>query len=210
MARGVNVSRWYRFLYGLGITPWESDTAVLGEQMARLLSNVEADGQSLPARALDLGCGTGRWSVMLAQRGWRTTGIDVVPKAVRRARVRAREAGVDVSFIEGDITRLDESNVGTDFSLFLDVECFNHLSDTAREAVGRGVNAVASSDATLLLLVWKRARRGPLPPGATQENVEAAFAGWKVVHEEPYDGEMPGPLAAVAPRWYRLERSVNE
>jgi hypothetical protein len=42
----------------------------------------------------------------------------------------------------------------------LDVECFNHLGDEERAAVGREVDAVAGPDAALILLVWSRARRG--------------------------------------------------
>src|SRR5207249_2683881 len=95
------------------------------------------------------------------------------------------------------------------FSFFLDVECFNHLNDSQRDAIGQEVDAIASADATLLLLVWTRGRRGPFPPGASREDVETAFAGWRIIEEQPYEGELPAPLRNIAPRWYGLAHGVD-
>lgn len=201
------MSRWYRFMYRVGFKPWEQDSATVGRQLDGLLAREEAGRGSPYGRALDLGCGAGRWSVELARRGWRVVGVDVVPRAIESARRRASEADVDVAFFEGDVTALRSAGVGSGFSFFLDVECFNHLSDAQRAAVGREVNAVASPDATMLLLVWTRARRGPLPPGASRNDLTTAFSGWQIVDEHTYEGELPRPLKNIAPRWYRLARS---
>ena len=75
------------------------------------------------------------------------------------------EDGVDVAFVEGDVAALQHAGVGTGFSFFLDVECFNHLNDSQRAAVGREVNAVASPDATILLLAWASRSPRPVPTG---------------------------------------------
>lgn len=200
------MSRWYRVLYGIGFRPWEQDADTLAPQFRSLMATVERKRKPPYGAALELGCGTGRWSVELAQRGWTVVGVDVVPKAVRAARSRAGTAGVDVSFLEGDVTELRSAGVGSGFSFILDVECFNHLSDSQREAVGREVDAVAAVDANLLMLVWRRARRGPLPPGAGRGDLEKAFPAWRIDEEWPYEGELPGPLKGVAPRWYLLSR----
>lgn len=200
------VSRWYRFWYSVGFKPWESDTATLAPQLRQLLTSVEAERQVPYGLALDLGCGTGRWSVELAQRGWGVVGVDVVEKAVRAARRRAHAAGVDASFFEGDVSALRRAGVEGQFSLFLDVECFNHLNDSQRWAMGREVDALASPEASLLLLAWVRARRGPLPPGANQDDLLTAFPQWRIVQEQPYQGVLPRPLRGVMPQWYRLIR----
>ena len=180
---------------------------MLAPQINTLLALVEAGREPPYGSALDLGCGTGRWSVELARRGWQVMGIDVVPKAVQAARRRAQAEGVDVGFVEGDVTALRRAGVGSGFSLLLDVECFNHLNDSQREAMGREVNAVAAPGATLLVLVWAPGRRGPLPPGANRQDVMTAFPGWQIVDEQAYAGELPRPLKNVAPRWYRLTPS---
>ena len=201
------MSRWYRFMYRVGFRPWEQDAAQVGSELEELLS-LEEQGREPPfGRALELGCGSGPWSLELARRGWDVVGIDVVPKAIELARDRARTAGLDVSFVQGDVTALGQAGVGADFAFFLDVECFNHLNDAQRLAVGQEVNAVAAADATMLLLVWSRRRRGPLPPGAAEEDLRRAFQGWRIVEERAYQGKLPAPLRGTAPRWYRMARA---
>lgn len=204
---GGPMSRWYRFMYGIGFKPWEADADTVGQQFTELVGLEEATREPPFGRVLDLGCGTGRWSVELAQRGWDVTGVDVVPKAIAAAKRRAHEAGTDVTFVESDVTALRSAGMGNGFSFVLDVECFNHLNDTQREAVGREVNAVASPDATMLLLVWARGRRGPLPPGANDDDLTRAFPGWTIVEARAYEGELPRPMRNIAPRWVRLSRS---
>lgn len=198
------MSRWYRFMYQVGLTPWESDFSLVVPQLERLAASEEAERDRPFGPALDLGCGTGRWSVLLAERGWKVTGIDVVPKAVRAARERVREEGVEVEILEGDVTALRDAGVAPGFSFFLDVECFNHLDDEQRAKVGTEVNAVATDDATMLLLAWTRAHRGPLPPGAGPGDLMKAFRGWSIVGQEPYEGEMPPPFRSASPSWFRL------
>ncbi len=62
---------------------------------------------ALPAGAaiLDIGCGTGRHSVELARRGYALTGIDLSPGMLAQAAVAAREAGVNVEWLQADATR---------------------------------------------------------------------------------------------------------
>ena len=200
------MSLWYRFLYKVGFKPWEQDSDVVGAQIDALLALEEAERNPPFGPALDLGCGSGRWSVKLALRGWRVVGVDVVPAAIEAARRRAEAAGVDAAFIEGDVAALRSAGVGSGFSFLLDVECFNHLNGRQREAMGQEVNAVAAPDATLLLLVWSRARRGPLPSGAEPPDLLRAFPGWQLIEDLPYQGDLPRPLRSIAPRWYRLAR----
>jgi SAM-dependent methyltransferase len=54
------------------------------------------------ASILDVGCGTGRHSVALAQRGFAVTGIDLSEPMLEKARNRAVAAGVDVTFAKQD------------------------------------------------------------------------------------------------------------
>lgn len=199
--------RFYRLMYGVGFTPWEADAPTVGRQLDGLLAAEQAVRQPPYGSALDLGCGTGAWSIELARRGWRVFGVDVVPKAIQAARRRAGDADVDVTFVEGDVTAMRDARIGKGFSFVLDIECFNHLDDAQRSSVGREVNAVTTSDATLLVLVWSRARRGPLPPGARPEDLTSAFSGWEIVGEQAYAGELPRVMRSIAPRWYRLART---
>lgn len=55
-----------------------------------------------PADVVDLGCGTGSLSVLLALEGHRVTGIDLSENMVEAARAKALAARVDVAFERGD------------------------------------------------------------------------------------------------------------
>lgn len=204
------MSLFYSVLYRLGFTPWEEAATYspVARKITALFEREEAEREPPCGRALDLGCGRGHWAVVLAQRGWEVTGVDLTAVALRAARERGREAGVDVRWIEGDVTALRSAGVGDGFRLVWDFGTVHGLTAAQRQAVGREVNAVAADDATILMLAWRPAFRGPLPRGASREEIEDAFAGWKVIDEEPVDATgLPRPLRKVDPRIYRLRRT---
>ncbi len=62
--------------------------------------------QPMPgARFLDIGCGTGRHSVLLAKAGFQVTGLDQSEGMLNEARKAAEEASVDVEWIHADATQ---------------------------------------------------------------------------------------------------------
>src|SRR6202023_3015441 len=121
----------FRIFYGLGFPPWDGHA-----QISSLLELIEgtADTPALPqGAALDVGCGTGDSSIYLAQHGWQVTGVDFVPKAVKKARAKAAAAGVSVDFRHGDATRLSSEGLGTGFGLIVDQGCLHGMSGDDRE-----------------------------------------------------------------------------
>lgn len=78
-----------------------------------------------PGRALDLGCGMGRASIFLAQRGWQCDGVDFVPQAIAVARERAQVAGAGerVRFHGAPVT--DLHFLAPFYDLALDVGCLH-------------------------------------------------------------------------------------
>ena len=184
------MSLGYRILYQVGLTPWEqiAEQPHATERICALFEREEAGREPPYGTVLDLGCGSGIWAVKLAQRGWQVTGIDAVPKALRRARERAREAGVELRLVEGDVTKLRATAVGSGYPFLLDFGLFHdELSDEQRAAMGREVTAVAAPSATLLMVAWAPRRRGPLPRGASRADIEAAYPAWRVIDEDPVD-----------------------
>jgi len=76
--------------------PWHRDTPD-----GFILDVVEARGQ--PGRALDLGCGSGVFSVWLAKKGFEVTGLDLIPRAIEMSRERAEAEGVQVNWVNADL-----------------------------------------------------------------------------------------------------------
>ncbi len=200
----------YRLAYAIGFHPWEDaeKDPPFAAKVDELLTREERDREPPFGPALDLGCGSGIWGIHLAQRGWQVTGIDIVDRALRRARRRVEDAGVDMRLVAGDVTDLRAAGIGSSFRLVLDSGTFHGLTAAQRMAMGREVDAVAAPDATVLLLVWPRRRR-PLIPGADRGDIESAFPGWDITDVEPSFFRLPKPLEAVMKpdeHWYRLRR----
>ncbi|MGW6979046.1 class I SAM-dependent methyltransferase [Streptomyces sp. NPDC054932] len=55
-----------------------------------------------PAEVLDVGCGTGSLSLLLAEAGHRVTGVDLAPRMVERAEAKLAAAGFEGRFLVGD------------------------------------------------------------------------------------------------------------
>jgi SAM-dependent methyltransferase len=195
----TNYARMYRF----GITPWERYRTVAAASIAARLDREEAERSRPLGRALDLGCGRGQYTPELARRGWEAVGIDYVPAAIEAAAAKSRDVE-GLSYVVGDVTRLASANLGT-FGFFLDIGCFQGLDAGQRMSEGTGVCSLAGPGATLLLLTFGPSRWRSLVGGASQEDVETAFAGWEVLAVETADTAGLGwPMNRTAPRWYRL------
>jgi SAM-dependent methyltransferase len=200
----------WRLAYAIGFHPWEQLAAhpPFAGKLLELVAR-EEEGHAPPyGRALDLGTGSAVWGVRLAQRGWEVTGIDVVEKALRRARARADVAGAEIRLVLADVTALRDAGRGSGFRLLLDTGTFHGLSGAQRDRMGREVSAVAAPDATLILDCFAPRYRGPLPGGASRADVERAFRGWTITDVEVAD-TAPDALARLArfdERFYRLRR----
>ena len=200
----------YRLAYAIGFHPWEdlAEHPPFAETLLELIARDENGSGPPYGSALDLGTGSGVWGVQLAKRGWTVTGVDMVEKALRRARERADAAKVDLRLVQGDVTNLRQAEVGSDFRLVVDTGTFHGLDESQRLAMAREVSAVCADDATVLLDCFTPRRRGPLPRGASRAEVERAFPDWEVVDEVFADAE-PDPIARLFKfdeHFYRLRR----
>lgn len=190
----------YQLMYRIGFTPWERAGELGSEQLRRLL-----DMEPRTGRALDVGCGTGRHTLELAERGWEAVGIDNVQRALGKA--RSRPGAESVIFVDGDVTQLADHVQGP-FSFFLDIGCFHGLSAEQRTALGSGIRKVAADGASLLMMAFGKSKGPILPGGVSQVEIETAFPSWRIGHVEPASVEgIPKPIQATKPTFYRLVRS---
>ncbi|WP_222914538.1 class I SAM-dependent methyltransferase [Natrinema sp. SYSU A 869] len=201
----------YELAYKVGFHPWEDaiEDPAFVETITELFESEECERDPPYGRALDVGTGSGIWGIELAKRGWQVTGIDNVERVLRRARNRVEDADVEMDLVLGDVTDLGTAGIDDEYQLVLDTGTFHGLNHAQREAMAREVDAVAGPDATVLLLVWEPKRRGPLPRGATSDEIEAAFPGWTVTDMGPSQFTAPKPVELLLTpneHWYRLRR----
>jgi SAM-dependent methyltransferase len=97
--------------------PWHRDTPD-----GFIQEVVEARGR--PGRALDLGCGTGVFSVWLAKRGYEVTGLDFIPRAIEMSRALAAAESVQVNWVNTD---LFEWTAPGRFDVVVDSGCLHSL-----------------------------------------------------------------------------------
>lgn len=69
-----------------------------GDMPLEMLGEIEGK------RILDAGCGTGRWSIRLADKGAEVYGLDFSEGMISKARKKAGEIGLDIDFRQHDLT----------------------------------------------------------------------------------------------------------
>lgn len=173
----------YRLMYRLGMRPWERYALAARASVAAMLDREEAERSRPLGRALDLGCGRGRYTPELARRGWQAVGVDYVASAVEAARAASTQGA---TYAVADVTKLSVTDLGH-FEFFLDIGCFQGFDAAERRAQAEGVTALAQSGATLLMLNFGPTRLRSLVGGVSRDEVETAFAGWETLAVEPAD-----------------------
>lgn len=105
------------------------------EALFDLVGGVEGDD------VLEVACGTGRFSVELAEGGADVTGVDISKPMLMKGVGKARERGLGVEFLRGDAKRLPFPN--DSFDLVLGMRFFHlidepvaYLSEMARVSKG--------------------------------------------------------------------------
>jgi SAM-dependent methyltransferase len=110
--------------YLFGQAPW--DTGITPPELVELVGS----GHVEPGRAMDIGCGTGTNAIYLAEHGFDVVGVDIAWLAIRRARRKASQAGVAITFYVGEAVKLgtkDGPPLDDPFDLAIDIGCVHGL-----------------------------------------------------------------------------------
>jgi len=89
---------------------------------------IDAIRDRKPGSAIDLGMGEGRNALLLAQSGWRVTGVDLSNVAVERAKKRAAELGVSLEAHAEDLDKFDIGSERWDLITVFYMHAWYHLS----------------------------------------------------------------------------------
>src|SRR5437868_2908764 len=112
------VTEWDR-QYRCANPPWES-----GQPSSELQRVVRAWDVG-PCPALELGCGTGKSSVWLAEQGFEVLGVDLSRLAIQRARENPVRDGLALRFLAADL--LDFWKLGGPYRFCFDRGCYHAL-----------------------------------------------------------------------------------
>jgi cyclopropane fatty-acyl-phospholipid synthase-like methyltransferase len=192
---------FYEVGYRFFRMPWE------GGPRAELVALVES-GRIQLCRTIDLGCGTGSNTIYLAQRGFDVTGIDYARAAIAKARRRAADAGVHVTFVVNDLTHLRRTSGAFDF--LVDYGTFDDLSPGDRELYMKSLVALSHVGSRFLLWCFEYCMRWwehlipffppPLAPDEAQRRFSAHFALEQIAGERHSTGWPPGWAAYLMTR----------
>jgi SAM-dependent methyltransferase len=110
----------------------------------KLLSHITPDPNRGP-RALDLGCGAGRWCRVLAAQGYATTGIDLQEGLI----ARNRQQFPHIQFLCGSLQDVTE---GGDFDLLTSVTVIQHNPPDEQEKLIRHIRRLLVDGGHVLAL----------------------------------------------------------
>lgn len=164
---------------------------------------------------LDCGCGTGNTSVFLAGRGLEVVGIDFVEEAIRQARDKAAQRGLQIEFEVKDAMTLPEWDKS--FASVIDSGLYHIYEAANRQAYIRGLAHVLESGGRLFLLSFT-ADEPSAQGGVSKDDVYADFAkGWEIESIEAVRGEInpaflaehPGAFPEGGPKmWFAIIRKL--
>lgn len=112
----------YATVYAAGGAGWEPEAP--NEALVHAIDDLQIKSGAV----IDLGCGEGRDSIYLAARGFTVTGVDVARVALERARARAADRGVPVTFLERDVIDL-RGIPAASFDLAINMGCLHMIPD---------------------------------------------------------------------------------
>jgi D-alanine-D-alanine ligase len=145
-----------------------------------------------PLHVLDVGCGTGRHAIAMAQRGYHVVGIDIAHTYLERARAAAQKQGLPIEFRHQRGADLTERNT-YDLALAYD-HTLGFMTESELAAHFKRIQAALTKEGRLFLTL-----AGPkLIPGRPYERTKSwSEQGDKLILSEKY-----------LKNGYRIERCI--
>jgi SAM-dependent methyltransferase len=201
MAKMV-MQKFYRQAEGIPERlPWHRDTP------ERLLISVVQARQGR-GRALDVGCGSGAFSVWLAKQGMEVTGLDLFPEAIAMARALGEKKREKVDFTCGDLFSYAPDRP---FDVVVDSGCMHSLVGGSVAAYKRQLLSWLAPGGDYVLGHWGKRHaldwRPIGPRRRSQAEIQQTFAPeLEIVEMEVVDSAVPlpfGPVVRGVGYWFR-------
>jgi SAM-dependent methyltransferase len=94
---------------GMNISSENEENIKMGDATDEKLPSEDTEGALEQEKNLvvELGCGTGSFTMVMAKKGYDIMGIDLSPEMLDIARRKSSKAGLDIMFLEQDMRELD-------------------------------------------------------------------------------------------------------
>ena len=164
---------WFNLAY-IGKPIW--DTGISPPELIDFLSSHEN------GRALELGCGTGTNAITLAKSGWQVTAVDFAFRALRSAKIKARQENIKIDFRWENVDRL--RNIFGCFDLILDIGCFHSLALEVRSKYIANIDRFLSPEGTYLLYIFFKESDEIFGPGVTEETIRILSQAFELIQRK--------------------------
>lgn len=158
----------------MGVPPWD-----IGRPQPEFVQIAEKG--EIQGSVLDVGCGTGENAIYLAGLGHETWGVDAAPRAIEKAKAKAKQRSVKVNFLVWDA--LDLPSLGRKFDSVIDCGLFHVFSDDERSVFSRGLANTLKPRGTYYTLCFsdKEPKDWGGPRRVTKEEIRETFQnGWRI------------------------------
>jgi ubiquinone/menaquinone biosynthesis C-methylase UbiE len=153
-----------------------------------------------PARAIDIGCGTGTNVVTLARAGWQVTGVDFAPRAIYLARQKIREAGIQAVLAVNDATNL--RGINDRYDLALDIGCFHGMPQGARSKYLKELERILAPNGFWLMYGFFKPVTVQTGPGLVEADFDLISAQLTLVsRRDGFDDKRDRPSA-----WFLFQK----
>lgn len=112
----IDQEKYYKDIKKLNIAHYAGEISYYSKAPLRNVEKRILNKLKAGADILDLGCGSGRFSIGAAQMGFNVTSVDITPQAIEAAKQKARQLGIlNISFLCEDMTNLPFENKVFDY-----------------------------------------------------------------------------------------------
>lgn len=181
---------WY-----FGQPPW--DTGVSPPELLDFIQNHK------PGRAIDIGCGTGTNVITLANAGWKVTGVDFAPRAIKLAKQKAHEAGIQAELLVRDATKL-QGIIGP-FDLAFDLGCFHGIPQKGRAEYLEQLHRVLAPGGFWLMYSFLKDESSNSGTGLAEWDIDQILTVLALIWRRDGTDNRRGPSA-----WFLFQKQADQ
>jgi SAM-dependent methyltransferase len=154
--------------YQTGDMPWEK-----GEPSPGLVDFVAQHPELPRGTVLVPGCGTGHDARVWAKAGFKVTGMDIAPSAIRLSRERTAAANLNADFVQGDFLR---DKATQRFDWIFEHTCFCAIQLTERDLYVDAVRRWLKPGGNFLAVFYMIKEPDGPPFGTTRDELVKRFS----------------------------------